>query len=136
MKPAEYIKKNGNRITKPRKIIIETLTLLSKPVTAQEISEYLKKKHEKVDLASIYRTLHLLSEMGIVHVFEFGEGKMRFELMEREKHHHHFVCDHCGSVKEVLMSDEQLLMSDVKKKNAFVIKRHTLEFFGLCQKCR
>ncbi len=136
MKPIDYIQKNGNRITKPRKIIADALIALSKPVTVQEIASYLIKKRAYVDLVSIYRTLHLLSEMGMVHVFEFGEGKKRFELMDEQKHHHHFVCDNCGSVNEVLMSDEQQLMSEVKKRNTFIIKRHSLEFFGLCQKCQ
>lgn len=136
MVPYQQIKKQGNRITKPRKMIIDALTSLSKPVTAQDISAYLQEKHSKVDLASVYRTLHLLSEIGIVHVFEFGDGKNRFELMDKEKHHHHFICDNCGSVKEVLTSDEQQFINEVKKKNVFNIKRHTLEFFGLCQNCQ
>lgn len=136
MKPDQQIKNNGNRFTKPRKMIIEALTTLSKPVTAQEIATYLQKKLFKVDLVSVYRTLHLLSEMGIIHVFEFGEGKMRFELMDKDKHHHYFICDRCSSVKEVLTSDEQQFINEVKKKNTFVIKRHTLEFFGLCQNCQ
>jgi len=136
MKPTEYIQKNGNRITKPRKIIIDALTALSKPVTVKEIVLFLSKKRENVDLVSIYRTLHLLSEMGMVHVFEFGEGKKRFELMHEQKHHHHLVCDNCGTVDTVSISDEQKFINEVKKDNRFTIKRHSLEFFGLCPKCK
>lgn len=136
MKTLEHIRKKGSRVTKPRERIINALTTLSKPVTVKEIFGYLQKKHVKVDLASIYRTLHLLSEIGIVHVFEFGEGKKRFELMSEQKHHHHFVCDGCGSINEISVSEEQFLIHEIKRQTEFDIKRHTLEFFGYCKNCR
>lgn len=132
---ARNIKKNGNRLTKQREVIIDALTSFSTPKTAAEIFTYLRKHQVRVDLVSIYRTLNLLSRIGVIHEFEFGEGKKRYEIMSEEKHHHHFVCESCGTVDQINI-DEQKLIDQVSSNNTYTIRRHSLEFFGLCADCK
>lgn len=136
MNTIAHLRKNGNRLTKQRQIIIDTLLNFSQPVTAQEIHKYLKNKKIAVDLTSVYRTLNLLSKMDIIRMAEFGEGKKRYEIIKKDDHHHHFVCDNCGSIKDIVIDEEKKILAGLKKRNNFQIKRHSLEFFGICVECR
>ena len=124
--------KIGIRYTKPRKLVFEALEHLSKPVSANEINDYLKNK---IDLTSVYRTLSLLIKSEMVNVILFGEGKKRYELKNKNEHHHHLVCEKCGDVEDVEMK-ESLLLKSVEERSKFVIKKHNLEFFGLCPDCQ
>lgn len=124
--------KIGIRYTKPRKLVFEALEHLSKPVSANEINDYLKNK---IDLTSVYRTLSLLVKSEMVNVILFGEGKKRYELKNKNEHHHHLVCEKCGDVEDVEMKESSLFKL-VEERSKFVIKKHNLEFFGLCPDCQ
>ncbi|MCL5113722.1 MAG: transcriptional repressor [Patescibacteria group bacterium] len=124
--------KVGKRMTRPRKLVVDALSKNDKPMTAQEI--YSKMKN-KADLASVYRTLELMTKNNLVQEYEFGDGKKRYELVNGHEHHHHLVCQHCGNVEDVEMKEGEL-MEKVANKSGFKIERHNLEFFGLCQDCQ
>ena len=99
-------------------------------------------------MATVYRTLNLLSDMGMVTKYEFGEGKARFELAEHvreteeEEHYHQLICTHCFKViKYSDFSDQELeLMNKIEdtleNKYKFDIHRHIVQFYGICPDCR
>lgn len=124
--------KFGIRFTKPRQLIFEFLSNFSKPVTVQEINLHLKNK---VDLVSIYRTLDLLKKSGMVNEIVFGDDKKRFEIKEKNNHHHHLICSNCGSVKDIEIKEKEILKK-IERQSNFLIKKHNLEFFGLCVACQ
>jgi len=93
--------KIGYRYTKPRKLIFELLEHFHKPITAQEVFLFLKKKKKQIDLTSVYRTLDLMKKSAIVDEIEFGDGKKRYELAIGENHHHHLICKNCGDVENI-----------------------------------
>lgn len=124
--------KIGVRFTKPRKLVFEALEYLSKPVSANEINDYLKNR---VDLTSVYRTLNLLVKSEMVNVILFGEGKKRYELKKEHGHHHHLVCENCGKVENIEMK-ENYLLRNVSELSKFKVRKHNLEFFGLCPDCQ
>ncbi len=132
MKTIQALKDKGYRITEQRKKILEVMR--SHPLTAQEIFELLEKHGEKIDLASVYRTLHLLTHMGIVTVVEIREGKKRYELVK--DHHHHLICDNCGTIEDIMPIGEEGLMKEIQGQTQFQITNHSLEFFGLCTRCQ
>lgn len=132
MKILEELKNKGYRITKPRE---ELLKILDKyPLTVQEMDKELNKKNIHIDLASIYRSLELFVNMGIVHVIELGEDKKRYELVNDQNHHHHLVCNRCGTIEDIEINEKNLLQ-EVQKKTSFKIDHHHLEFFGICMNC-
>ena len=103
------------------------------------------KVYPAVGLTTVYRTLDLLVQMGLVSKFNFGEGRARYELSQGPKgvrHHHHLICTGCGRVinytdfideeKEFLDTTEKSL----SKKYNFKITNHLIQFYGLCDKCR
>lgn len=129
------IKNIGKRTTRPRKLIVEALSKFSTPITVNDIHEYLRRKNEVIDLTSIYRNLELMRKSDVVSVILFGEGKKRYELKDTNDHHHHFFCENCGDIEDIEMKEENLL-KEIKNNKRFLIRKHNLEFFGLCPKCQ
>lgn len=127
------MKKRGYRITKPRLEILKSLT--SHPLSAQEIFEVLQKKSVHLDLASVYRTLELLVNMSLVYVIDLGEDKRRYELADPKNHHHHIICNTCGTIEDIQIQETHFL-KEVYAKSTFKIDHHHLEFFGICNNCQ
>lgn len=138
-------KRNGLRMTLPRQVILHVLSEAPHYTTAEEIYMEVHREYPQIGLATVYRTLNLLADMGIVTRFEFGEGKARFELADRgddDEHHHLLVCSHCYRViKYKDFTEEELkLYSKIEKslENTydFSIKRHVVQYYGVCSNCR
>jgi Fe2+ or Zn2+ uptake regulation protein len=127
------VKKRGYRQTKVREHILKTLK--DYPLSAQEIFASLKNDGVQVDLASVYRSVELFRDLGLIYEIEFGEGKKRYELVDTKNHHHHLVCNNCGLIEDVTLNDKHLI-KEVTKKSHFKVDHHHLEFFGLCTNCQ
>jgi Fur family ferric uptake transcriptional regulator len=130
------LRRQARRITGPRAAILEILRRQPHPLTNREILAALPRGH--CDLATIYRAMHLLEEMGMVKRFDFGDGSARFELVGEgdDGHHHHLVCTRCAEVVEI----EQCFPEEIEKRiaaaNGFKAVTHKLEFFGICPGCQ
>ena len=134
----------GYRLTIPRGAILDALSKTTEHLSAEDIFQTIHKEYPGVGLTTVYRTLELLVQMGLVFKFDFGDGRARYELAEGpkgERHHHHLVCTKCGRVidytdfideeKELLGQTEQGL----SKKFGFKITNHLIQFYGLCDSC-
>lgn len=90
------------------------------------------------DLATVYRSMHLLEETGMVKRFDFGDGISRFELLEEgdDGHHHHLVCTRCSDIVEIEECSMHPLEEEIARNNGFKAVTHRLEFFGICPKCQ
>ena len=90
-------------------------------------------------MATVYRALDLLSELGILVHIDFGDGCARYELNTADPtvhHHHHLICLKC---KKVIEFEEDLLddlEANIAKKSDFQIVNHEVKFFGYCSECR
>ena len=98
-----------------------------------------------IGLTTIYRTLELLVQMGLVFKFDFGDRRARYELAEGPKgirQHHHLVCTKCGRVIDYtdLIDEAKKFLSQtmkaLNKKYNFKITNHLIQFYGLCDKCQ
>ncbi len=139
----ERIKKElhskGYKLTPQREA---TLTVLlereSDHLSAEEIFLLVKDKAPDIGLATVYRTLELLSELSIVDKINFGDGVSRYDLRKEgvDHFHHHLVCMECGSVEEIIED----LLGDVEKivedDWGFDVKDHRLTFHGICKQCQ
>ncbi|MBI1932654.1 MAG: transcriptional repressor [Ignavibacteriales bacterium] len=121
------LKENGAKLTSPRKTILEKLYYSVKPLTLKEIYD----ECNNIDFASVYRSLKLFYEIGIVEEINFADNKIRFELKNR-KHHHHVICSECGEIKELPVC----LLSEIEKITDYKITKHNFEFMGICPKCK
>ena len=133
MNIVSLLKEKGFRVTKPRLEIIKVLS--NYPLSAEEIHDALDKKNIRVDLASVYRSLELFVKMSVVYSIELGEGKKRYELVNKNYHHHHLICNKCGTIENVEMNEINF-DKKINEKSKFLIDHHHLEFFGLCQDCQ
>lgn len=129
----QNFKKTGRKLTTPRKIILQTLSS-STPLSAQEVFLRLAQKGHKTDLVTIYRSLELFLTLGMVNKIQFENNLSRYELA-LENHHHHLICLRCNKIEDAQV-DEASLLNIIKKNSSFKVLRHSLEFFGECNKCQ
>jgi Fur family ferric uptake transcriptional regulator len=131
------LRRNSRKVTAPRQALLEILRRHRRPLTIKELHGALSAID--CDLATVYRSLRLLEEIGIVKRLDFGEGAARFEFIEDEAqaHHHHLICTRCT---EIVKLDECCLpdFNDARVGTAHGFKNvsHRLEFFGLCPNCQ
>ncbi len=127
------LKQNGASLTKPRRLLFELL-LNQKPQTIKELVEL---AGQKVDRASIYRTLELFEKLGIVQRLNIG-WKHKFELSDAFiGHHHHLHCTSCNQSFSLEASPMlETMIDSVAAKAAFYPRSHQLEIYGLCAKCK
>ncbi len=132
----DRLRGQSRKITGARKAILEILRRHPHPMTNRQILAAMRGK--QCDLATIYRAMHLLTGLGMVKQFDFGDGAARFELVAERgnEHHHHLVCRHCADVVEI----EECFVAGVERRiateNRFKAVTHNLEFFGICPKCQ
>ena len=131
----ERLQSSGYKLTKPRLAVLKYLHQQVTPTTNRQIYSEISGQ---CDMASIYRTIHLLLEINIVQQFDFGDGVARYELMspEGDNHHHHMICTECSTVVEVNHCFPESLIETLAKHTGFKKITHNLEFFGICPCCQ
>ena len=127
------------RYTRGRHQVVSALASAEGPLSAAEI-------YDAVDgalpLSSIYRSLTVLEEAGVLAPHHGSKGLTRYELAEWLKgHHHHLICVECGSVEDISVTREQetdveRLVAEISGPAAFAPLNHVLEIEGRCRKCR
>jgi len=135
----------GYRVTAPREEVLRVLSDTDEHLSAEEIYMKVHKAYPSVGLTTVYRTLDLLVEMGVLFRFDFGDGKARYELSigpKGTRYHHHLVCTGCGRVIDYtdFVEEEKDLIEKTEKalsrKYDFKIKNHQVYFYGLCGRCQ
>jgi len=135
----------GYRLTLPRQKILEVLSRSSKHLSADEIYHKVHRIYPGVGLTTVYRTLELLVNAGLVFKFDFGDGRSRYELTKGpgvNSCHHHLICNRCQRVidyTETAEREKELfedIEKELSKKYRFKIQNHQIRFYGLCDKCR
>lgn len=127
------LKKSGSSLTKPRKLVFDLL-LNQKPQSMQVLTERAK---DKVDRATVYRSMQLFEALGIVNRLNIG-WKYKYELSDVfQGHHHHFHCTNCGTTFSLEPNAMLETMIDtVAAKSGFSPRGHQLEVYGLCADCQ
>lgn len=129
------ILQNANlKVTNARQAALVFFADRQKPVDAGELISYLKKQRIDADKATVYRMLETFYDKGIITRMEFGEGKFRYELAGSD--HHHMICEQCGAIADMSDCNIHELEKEIRKKKHFIVKRHALEFFGVCEQCQ
>jgi Fur family transcriptional regulator, ferric uptake regulator len=130
------LRNKSRKLTGPRQAILDILRQQHHPMSNKEIFSALPKGD--CDLATVYRSMHLLEEMGMVKRFDLGDGVARFELLAEgdDGHHHHLVCTRCSQVVEIEECSMESLEERIAENNGFKAVTHRLEFFGVCPNCQ
>ena len=132
---AGLLERHGVRATPRRVEVLEELARERDDVTAQELWSRLRDRDSRTGLATVYRTLALLSEAGVIDVLSHHGGEQCYRLCG-EAHHHHLVCERCHRVVEVEECDLGDWLDGVAKRHGFVATDHRVEISGVCAECR
>lgn len=139
------LKNRGYRVTAARKAILEVLSRTNGHLSAEDIFGRIRKTCPSSGLTTVYRTLDVLVETGMVSRHDFGDGRGRYELSDGhsfKKHHHHLVCKVCRRVIDYTeFSEEELAFlkktqEGLARKYGFEIDDHEIAFRGRCPSCR
>ncbi len=133
---AERLRRKSHKLTGPRRAILQVLARYPHPLSPGEIFRQLPKGDG--DLATVYRSMRLLEEMGMVKRFDLSDGVARFELLREgdDGHHHHLVCTRCSEVVEIEECFTVELEEKIAARSGFKAVTHKLEFFGICPGCQ
>ena len=135
------LSEGGYKMTPQRKEILKIFVDHSDyhHMSAEDVYAILRKNNSEIGLATVYRALDLLSDLGILVRMDFGDGCARYELNTTDPkvhHHHHLICLKC---KKVIEFEEDLLdelEADIADKSGFKILNHEVKFFGYCKDCQ
>lgn len=133
------LKENDLRLTNQRKMVLEALfDNRDAHLNVEELYKHINKEHPEVGLATVYRTLDMFVNLGIVHKMEFGDKGALYELRVEngEHYHHHLFCVDCGKIIDFSNDGLDELEEKIMQKHGFLIKDHTLRFYGLCKQCQ
>lgn len=131
------LKATGRRVTRTRQAVLSLLERTAQPLSATEIFEKLQEENVAIDLVTVYRTVHVLKELGFVAQIELHqEGQARYEIKEGREHHHHIQCQMCGAIVDLLLCPLKKITKLIESQTNFIVDDHTLEFTGLCPRCQ
>lgn len=126
----EYLRKIREKVTKPRILILDSLSVLKKPVSAETLVI-----ETKLDKATVYRVLDFLTKKSIVRLIDLRQGKRLYELSSHCDHHH-IICTKCKKISVINICVFDSVSKQVLEKSGFSqINDHSMEFFGVCKDC-
>ncbi|MCD4829467.1 MAG: transcriptional repressor [Candidatus Cloacimonetes bacterium] len=133
---AEFMKRRGAKITHGRGAILEAVFDNHGHFDVEELYEQLKSRGERVSLATLYRTIPLLVESGLVRQAMRTDATTRYEHVWGHPRHLHIVCKHCGKVVEVELGDMAETLRTLGRNHGYRVEEITLCLRGLCRPCR
>jgi Fur family ferric uptake transcriptional regulator len=130
------IRSHNMKVTKYRVGVLNILYAYTHPLSAAEILTYLSQSDLQPNKTTVYRELDFLVASGLVLALDLGDDRKRYELADRE-HHHHLVCQRCNRIEDVVIDEDvKEIERKIKRSRNFKVLDHTMEFFGLCQGCQ
>jgi Fur family ferric uptake transcriptional regulator len=131
----DFMRSRGLKLTGPRRRVVETLLSVKGHVAADDLIELLRKGRTPVSKATVYRTLALVSQSGLIDGHDFEKGRRLYEPMVGRAHHDHLCCLSCGRVIEFEDPEIERLQDGVVRRHRFTPVYHSHKIFGYCSGC-
>jgi Fur family ferric uptake transcriptional regulator len=129
------LEEKGYRLTAARQAILDALVRCEGHISADDLVTMVHLKAPGVGRMTVYRTLDLLTELGLIRPVFLGQAAAHYILMD-QGHHHHMVCTGCNRIIEFDLCVLKEIEKAVGTDHAFKIEGHLLEIYGRCQACR
>ncbi len=137
----KLLKEKGLKVTAQRLAVLETVA--SRPeehLTAEEIFTLVKVSCPDIGLATVYRTIQLLNELGLIDRISFDDGAVRYEIgsapdREQKHRHHHLICRRCGRVFSFQEDLLEELEAKITATTGFAVVNHEVKLYGYCKEC-
>jgi Fur family ferric uptake transcriptional regulator len=134
-KIASLLSQKGHKITAQRRAVIDVVVNSRKHLAPAALHERVRRTHPAIGLVTVYRTLEMLYELGLI-CRVHRVGKSRSYTLALSGHHHHLVCSDCGTVADFTGCDLEVLQRRISQETGFKIEGHLLQFVGHCQNCQ
>lgn len=132
----QYLAEHQLKSTKQREVILEVLCAHQQQhVSIEKVWEEARKVNPQIGYATVYRTLMLLVEAGLVQQRHFSSGQSLFELAT-DDHHDHLICSKCGKIFEFENDTIESLQKKIAQKFGFQLISHKMELYGICLACQ
>ena len=130
------LRDNGLKYTKQREVLLQTLYNNSEHFTPEQLYLYIKERYPglNVGIATVYRSLNLLEESGMVTSISFGAQGKKFELANKP-HHDHMICRQCGVIVEFEDQSIEKRQLAIAKEHGFKLTGHIMQLYGVCGEC-
>ncbi len=132
----DFISQNNLKITRQRRTVLSAFLGSEEHVSAEDLHRIVREKESNIGLATVYRTLSLLTQSGLAVELDFGDGQKRYEHNYMHSHHDHMICTECGKIIEFNHPLIEKFQEEVARRNGFTITSHKLDMFGLCADCK
>ena len=130
-----YLETRRLNTTAQREIIVDLFLKIPDHVSIDELLAKVRRRHQRVGYATVYRTLKLLVDCGLAIERQFGDGQARFEVAGA--HHDHLICARCNHILEFEDDEIERLQERVAQRlGGFTVIRHRHELYALCPKAR
>ncbi|MCP5101572.1 MAG: transcriptional repressor [Chloroflexi bacterium] len=131
----KVLRQKGFRVTPSRQVIWDTLSQYGGHISADNLADLVHQTAPKIGRMTVYRTLELLSQLGLVRPIYQGSGAAHYILMN-DGHHHHLICSDCQQVIEFDECVVGEIANTISSRFGFEISGHLLEFYGHCADCQ
>ncbi|MGC6491687.1 MAG: Fur family transcriptional regulator [Myxococcota bacterium] len=128
-----HLQERGLKLTAQRRVIVECFFDGAKHVSLLEILNEVKAVRSSVGYATVYRTMRLLTDVGLAVEHKFGDGEARFEPRIPGEHHDHLICVTCGKIVEFEDPIIEARQDEVAIERGFDVVSHRLEIYVKCQ---
>lgn len=133
---SEYLKGKKLRSTRERFLLLEEIMKTNGHFDADELYASLIAKGLKASRATVYNTLDLLVDCGLISKYRFGENHSRYEKAFGRPRHDHLICLECGDIIEFVNEKLTRIQKEVCEEKKFRMQNSTLQIFGICSKCQ
>ena len=130
-----YIVKGGRKTTHQREEIFKVFRNSTGHRNLAEIHALVSKRIPRIGYTTVYRTMKLLTELGLAAQRKFADGETRYEPISGEEHHDHFICQGCGKIIEFEDEALEALQKRIAERYRFQTVHHRLELYGRCADC-
>ncbi len=121
----------GKRLTRPKQIIIDYLSAKRQHITAEQLYNTLKENQTRIGIATVYRNLNELAELGVLNRITYVGQPTHYEYWHES--HAHFYCEHCHSIHDIQVPDNSI--DNLKHWQGHYVKEKKIELRGICQRC-
>ena len=133
----DFLAQKNLRLTGPRRAIIEAVFNTERHFTADELLAWARRRDKSVSRATVYRTLPLLTESGLVREMDFGKDHKVYDPNYAERpHHNHIICQDCGKIVEFESQKIEELEDEISRQLGFSVSAHRLQITATCEEFR
>ena len=131
----DFLQQQQLRWTPQRKLILKVFLQQKGHISIDDLHKHIQNEDGTIGIATLYRTMKLLTEAGLAEMHNFNE-KTTYEHLYQVRHHDHLICKICGKTVEFEHPLIEKYQLEICQQHGFMLKSHRMELFGICNECK